>query len=136
MDISTAAAVLAEQHHAVLATMRGTGEPQLSPVVAAVDKQGRVLVSTRTHAYKVRNIRRDARVFLCVLPDSFFGNWIQVDGRAEIIDLPDAMAGLKDTYRSIAGEHEDWAEFEASMRAEERVLLRIDILKAGPNRSG
>jgi PPOX class probable F420-dependent enzyme len=137
MEIEAARKVLREQHRAVLATLRGSGEPQLSPVVVATDPAGNASISTREPAYKTRNIRRDPRVWLCVLPDSFFGNWIQLDGRAEVVALPEAMEGLKETYRAIAGgEHPDWAEFERAQRDERRVLLRIVLLAAGPDRSG
>ena len=37
-------------HHAVLATIRKDGRPQLSPVTAGVDDEGRILVSTRETA--------------------------------------------------------------------------------------
>ena len=80
MDLDEARSVIAEQHHAVLATLRSDGTPQMSPVAAAVDAAGRVIISTRQAAYKVRNLRRDPRLWLCVLPDGFFGRWIQVAG--------------------------------------------------------
>jgi PPOX class probable F420-dependent enzyme len=137
MEIDAARRVLGEQHHAVLATLRASGEPQLSPVVVALDAAGRATVSTREPAYKTRNIRRDPRVWLCVLPDAFFGNWVRIDGRAQVVALPEAMEALKETYRAVAGgEHPDWAEFEQAQRDEARVLLRIEILAAGPDRSG
>jgi PPOX class probable F420-dependent enzyme len=137
MDIDAAQRVLREQHHAVLATVRRSGDPQLSPVVVALDAAGRATVSTREPSYKVRNIRGDPRVWLCVLPDAFFGNWVRIDGHAEIVPLPEAMDGLEETYRAVAGaEHPDWAEFERAQRDERRVLLRIQILAAGPDRSG
>ncbi|MGH3884690.1 MAG: pyridoxamine 5'-phosphate oxidase family protein, partial [Pseudonocardiaceae bacterium] len=72
MDLDEARAVVAEQHHVVLATLRGDGTPQMSPVAATVDGQGRVVVSTRQTAFKVRNLRRDPRAWLCVLSDGFF----------------------------------------------------------------
>ncbi|MCA1605229.1 MAG: TIGR03618 family F420-dependent PPOX class oxidoreductase [Acidobacteria bacterium] len=91
MDLDEARAVIAEQHHAVLATLRRDGTPQMSPVAAAVDAAGRVIISTRQAAYKVRNLRRDPQLWLCVLPDGFFGRWIQVAGTVQIVELPDAM---------------------------------------------
>jgi PPOX class probable F420-dependent enzyme len=137
MDIDAAQQMLHDLHHAVLATVRRSGDPQLSPVVVALDAAGRATVSTREPSYKVRNIRGDPRVWMCVLPDGFFGNWVRIDGRAEIVPLPEAMDGLKETYRAVAGaEHPDWAEFERAQRDERRVLLRIQILAAGPDRSG
>jgi PPOX class probable F420-dependent enzyme len=89
----------------VLATLRPDGTPQLSPVTVGVDDAGYAVISTRETAYKVRHLRRDPRVFLCVLPDGFFGKWIQVTGTAEVISLPDAMEPLVDYYRRISGEH-------------------------------
>ncbi len=124
------------QHRAVLATLRADGSLQMSPVMTAVDDDGTVLISTRAKAYKTRNIRRDPTLWLCVLPDGFFGNWIQVAGTVEVVDLPDAMPGLEQYYRLAAGEHENWEDYRAAMRREQRVLLRVTITSAGPDRSG
>jgi PPOX class probable F420-dependent enzyme len=136
MDFDEARAVIAEQHHAVLATLRNDGTPHMSPVVATVDDQGRVLVSSRETAFKVRNLRRDPRVWLCVLPDEFYGRWIQVGGSVRIVELPEAMDGLVDYYRSISGEHPDWDDYRAAMQRERRVLLQIELASAGPDRQG
>ena len=136
MDLEKAREVIREQHRAVLATLREDGTPQMSPVLVALDDDGRVLVSTRETALKVRNLRRDERLWLCVLPDGFFGRWIQVQGRAEIVPLPDAMDGLVDYYRRISGEHENWDEYRQAMQAERRVLLRVALERAGPDRAG
>lgn len=136
MDVDAALDFVRTQHHAVLATLRADGSPQLSPVTAGVDDAGHVVISTRQTAYKVRNIRRDPRVWLCVLPDRFFGQWIQLEGTVEIVELPEAMDGLIDYYRRISGEHPDWDEYRAAMQAEKRVLLRVRVLRAGPDRSG
>ena len=136
MDIAKARETIARQHHAVLATARADGSPQLSPVLVALDGTGTPVISTRTAAYKVRNIRRDPHVSLCVLPDRFFGEWLQLDGTAVVVELPEAMDGLVEYYRTISGEHPDWDEYRDAMRAEQRVLLRITPTRAGPNRSG
>jgi PPOX class probable F420-dependent enzyme len=123
-------------HHAVLATMRHDGRPQLSPVTAGVDDQGRVVVSTREAAMKTRNLARDPRASVCVLNDRFFGEWIQAEGTAEIVHLPEAMELLVDYYRRISGEHPDWDDYRAAMQREQRVLVRITITRAGPDASG
>lgn len=128
--------MLTEQHHAVLATMRRDGTPQMSPVLATVDGAGWIVISSRQTAFKVRNLRRDPRAWLCVLPDSFFGRWIQVAGMAQIVELPAAMPGLEDYYRRISGEHPDWADYRAAMQRERRVLVRIELSSAGPDREG
>jgi PPOX class probable F420-dependent enzyme len=134
VDLDDAREVVREQHRAVLATLRGDGTPQMSPVLVALDDDGRVLVSTRETAVKVRNVRRDPRLWLCVLPDGFFGRWVQVEGRAEIVALPDAMEGLVDYYRRVSGEHENWDDYRSAMQRERRVLLRITLNRAGPQR--
>ena len=136
MDFDVAREFIAANHHAVLATHRRDGRPQLSPVACGVDADGRVVVSTRETAVKTKNARRDPNVSLCVLPDAFFGGWVQVEGRAEVVSLPDAMEPLVDYYRSISGEHPDWDEYRAAMEQERRVILRIQIERAGPDTSG
>jgi PPOX class probable F420-dependent enzyme len=136
MDVDRARDFIRENHRAVMMTRRAKGDPQLSPVMCGVDPGGKVALSTREPSMKVKNLRRDPRVSLCVLNDGFFGEWIQVDGTAEIVSLPEAMDLLVDYYRSLAGEHPDWDEYRASMERERRVLVRIDIERAGPDRSG
>jgi PPOX class probable F420-dependent enzyme len=136
VDLDEARAFLRDHHHAVLITLRADGRPQASPVLAGVDADGKVAISTWATAAKTRNARRDPRVSLCVLSEEFVGPWVRVDGRAEVVPLPEAMEGLVDLYRQAAGEHPDWDDFRAAMERERRVLLRVDIERAGPDRSG
>jgi PPOX class probable F420-dependent enzyme len=136
MNVQAALEFIRSQHHAVLGTLKADGTPQLSPVTVGVDSDGRVVISTRQTAYKVRNIRRDSRVWLCALPDGFFGQWAQLEGTAEILELPEAMEALVEYYRRISGEHPDWDDYRAAMERDRRVLLRITVTKAGPSVSG
>lgn len=136
MDLDEARGVIAEQHHAVLCTLRKDGSPQMSPVLAVVDEAGRVVVSSRQTAFKVGNLRRDPRGWLCVLPDDFFGRWIQVGGTAQVVELPEAMELLVDYYRRLAGEHPDWDDYRAAMEREQRVVIQIELTSAGPDRAG
>jgi PPOX class probable F420-dependent enzyme len=136
MDIAQALAVVNEQHRAVLATMRSDGTPQMSPVLAVPDGSGRLLISTRQGAMKTRNALAESRVWLCVLPDEFFGRWVQIEGNAEIIELPEALDLLVDYYRRASGEHPDWDDYRAAMVREKRVVLRIAPTRAGPDRAG
>jgi PPOX class probable F420-dependent enzyme len=136
MDLDEAREVVREQHHAVLATMRRDGTPQMSPVAAAVDDDGRVVVSSRETAIKTKNVRRDPRAWLCVFPDRFFGRWVQIEGDVDVVSLPEAMDGLVAYYRSVAGEHDDWDDYRAAMEREQRVLIRLDLTRAGPDVSG
>ncbi len=136
MDLDEARDVLREQHHAVLTTLRADGEPQMSPVLVTTDDGGYAVISSRETAYKVRNLRRDSRAWLCSIPDGFYGRWLQVEGPVEIVSLPEAMDGLVAYYRSISGEHPDWADYREAMQADKRCLIRIRIERAGPDRSG
>lgn len=136
MDRATAQQFLATHRRAILATRRRDGRPQLSPVSVGVDAAGCAIISSRETAYKTRNLRRDPRASLCVFDDNFFGPWIQIDGTAEVLSLPDAMEPLVDYYRRVAGEHPDWADYRRAMERERRVLLRISIDSVGPARRG
>jgi PPOX class probable F420-dependent enzyme len=123
-------------HRAVLATTRADGRPQLSPVTVGADAEGRILVSTRESAMKARNLARNPRVFLCLLNDAFFGEWLQAEGTAEIVHLPEALELLVDYYRGISGEHPDWDDYRAAMIRDRRVMVRITVTSAGPDASG
>ncbi len=136
MDLDRARHFLAANHRAVFHTKRSDGAPQLSPVVCALDAAGNIVVSSRETAIKVKNARRDPSVSLCVFGEGFYGEWIQVDGTASIISLPEAMNGLVDYYKTLRGEHGDWDEYKRSMEQEERVLVVVRIVRAGPDQSG
>jgi PPOX class probable F420-dependent enzyme len=136
MDVTRAQEFVGRHHRAVLATRRRDGSPQMSPILAVLDGDGRIAISSRETAMKTRNIRRDPHVSLCVVNDEWYGEWIQVDGTAEVISLPDAMDLLVDYYRRGSGEHPDWDDYRAAMERERRVLLRVTIVRAGPDRAG
>jgi len=136
MEIETALDFLRTNHRSVLVTRRTGDELQTSPVVHGVDQDGRVLISSREPAYKVRNLKRDRRVTLCAFPDSFFGKWVNVSGTAEVISLPDAMEPLVELYRQISGEHPDWDDYRAAMVRDRRVIIAITPTSAGPDRQG
>ena len=127
---------VANNHHAVMITRRSGDGLQTSPVAVGVNDDGKLVVSSRETAYKVRNLRRDPSVTLCVVNDRWFGEWMHIDGTAEVVSLPDAMEHLVDYYRRIAGEHPDWDEYRRAMEQEQRVLVRVTIDAVGPTRSG
>ncbi len=138
---STTSAYLARDfvrrhHRAVLTTYYPDGRAQLSPVTVGVDEAGNVVISTRETATKTRNLRGDPRVVLCALTEAFLGEWILIEGRASILHLPEAMEPLVDYYRGISGEHPDWDDYRAAMVRDRRVLLRVTITRAGPDRHG
>ncbi len=127
---------LRPRHHVVLITQRRDGAPQASPVTAGVDADGRVLISSYPERAKVANLRRSPSCSLLALSDDFGGAWVQVDGAAEVVDLPDALEALVDYYRCISGEHPDWDEYRAAMRAQDKCLIRITPARWGPIATG
>jgi len=101
-----------------------------------VDDEGKVVISTREAASKTRNLRRDPAAVLCVVSDNFFGRWLQIEGTAQIVSLPEAMEGLVDYYRRISGEHPDWDDYRRVMQHEQRVLVCVSIDAVGPADAG
>ena len=136
MEISEALDFLRQHHHGVLATTRSDGKPQLSPVDATVDAAGLVVISSRETAYKVRNLRARPYGSYCGFTDRFFGDWVQVEGPVRIVSLPEAMEPLVDYYRSISGEHPDWADYRAAMERDRRVIIAITPERVGPRVQG
>jgi PPOX class probable F420-dependent enzyme len=127
---------VANNHQAVMITHRSAGGLQTSPVTVGIDSDGKVVISSRETAYKVRNLRRQSTATLCVFTDTFIGPWIQIDGTADIVPLPEAMDGLIDYYRRISGEHPDWDDYRRAMVDQQRVLIRLAIDHVGPTHTG
>ena len=136
MDRDTALDFIRRHHQAVLATTRADGSTQMSPVTPGVDDEGLVEISSREAAYKVKHLRARPRAALCVFTDRFYGDWVQVEGPVEIVALPEAMDGLVEYYRRIAGEHPDWDDYRAAMLRDQRVLLKLTVERAGPTVAG
>jgi PPOX class probable F420-dependent enzyme len=136
MQLDRAREFMRVNHRAVLSTFRSDGLPQLSPVTVGVGDDGRVLISTRETAMKTKNLARDPRASLCVMNDGFFGDWVQAEGKAEIVHLPEAMDMLVDYYRRVSGEHPDWDDYRQAMVRDQRVIVAISLTRAGPDRSG
>jgi len=127
---------LRPRHHALLMTTRRDGRPQASPNTCGVDAEGRIVISTYPERAKALNIRRDPRVSVCVLSDDFGGPWVQVDGTAEVIDLPESVEPLVEYFRVISGEHSDWDEYRQAMRDQGKSLIRVTIERWGPIATG
>ncbi len=114
-------------HHAILVTRRADGGLQTSPIVCGVDDEGDAIISVTQDRAKTKNLRRDPRATLLVITDGFFGEWVQVEGEATIVDLPEAMGLLRALYRQVSGEHPDWDEYETAMERDRRCIIRIPI---------
>ncbi|PRX46657.1 PPOX class probable F420-dependent enzyme [Prauserella shujinwangii] len=127
---------LRPRHRCLLVTTRADGRPQLSPVTCGVDAGGRIVISTYPDRAKTRNARRDPRVSVCVLSDEWDGPYVQVDGRAEVLDMPEALDGLVEYFRRVSGEHPDWDEYREAMARQDKSLLRVHIERWGPIATG
>ncbi len=136
MDLDEARAFLRDNHRGVLATRSAGGGVQQSPVLINVDGEGRGIISSRETAYKVRNLRRDPWAQACVFTDRFFGQWLFVEGRAQVLSLPEAIDPLIDYYKRFPDENPDWDDYRARMEREKRVLIRIELERAGPDLHG
>jgi PPOX class probable F420-dependent enzyme len=124
------------RHNATLVTTRRNGRPQVSPVTAGVDGEGRLVISTYPQRAKVANLRREPAVTVLVHSDDWNGPYVQLDGTAEVIDQPDAVEPLVDYFRSISGEHPDWDEYRQAMRDQGKSLIRVTIESWGPIAKG
>lgn len=124
------------RHKGTLVSTRRDGRPQMSPVTCGVDDEGRIVVSTYPERAKAVNLRRDPRVSILVHSDDWNDPYVQVDGTAEVLDMPDALEPLVDYYRCISGEHPDWDEYRQAMVAQDKALIRITIERWGPVATG
>ena len=124
------------RHRAILITTRADGRPQSSPLACGVDSAGRIVISTYPERAKVANLRRDRRVSVCVLSDEWNGPWVQLDGTAEVLDLPEALEPLVEYFRRISGEHPDWDEYRQAMLRQGKSLIRVTIDAWGPVATG
>jgi PPOX class probable F420-dependent enzyme len=124
------------RHKMVLTTYRSDGSLHSSPVTGGVDDQGRIVIATYPQRAKSANVRRNPSASVVVLSDDFNGAYVQVDGDAEVIELPDAVEVLVDYYRVIAGEHPDWAEYRRAMVNQGKCLIRITPRRWGPVATG
>jgi PPOX class probable F420-dependent enzyme len=118
------------RHKGTLVTLRRDGSPQMSPVTCGVDGEGRIVVSTYPRRAKAHNARRDPRVSVLVHSDAWDGPYVQVDGTAEVIDMPEAVEPLVEYFRCISGEHPDWDEYREAMVHDRRLVLRLHVERA------
>ena len=124
------------RHQGILLTTRRDASPQASLVTMGLDTEGRIVVSSYPERAKVYNIRRNPQTSMVVMSDDFGGEWVQVDGTGEVIDLPDAVESLVEYFRVISGEHSDWDEYRQAMVDQGKCLIRLTIEHWGPIAKG
>jgi PPOX class probable F420-dependent enzyme len=126
------------RHKLTLVTTRRNGRPQMSPVTGGVDDAGHIVISTYPDRAKAVNLRRNPQVSVLVHSDDWDGPYVQVDGTAEVLDMPsqEAEDGLVEYFRCISGEHSDWDEYREAMRRQGKSLIRISVESWGPVATG
>jgi PPOX class probable F420-dependent enzyme len=124
--------LLVQSRLGVLATIKASGLPQLSPVTPFYDRSAETLyVSMVEGRAKTVNLRRDPRAAIEVTgPDG--RTWATAEGPVVLIGPgsdPDGpvVEALVDYYRRAAGEHPDWDEYRAAMIADHRVLMVLSV---------
>ena len=125
-----------DQHRWVLATTRADGRPQMSLVTGGMLPDGRLAISTYPSRAKARNARRNADVSVAVMGKEFDDAWVQIDGTATVIDLPEASDLFVEYFRSISGEHPDWDEYRQAMSDQGKCLIVIEPTRWSPISTG
>ena len=137
MEIAEAKEFLKDKHHGVLVARKKDGSLQMTLVSPVIGSDGNLIITSRETTYKVKNIRRNPQISLLVFGDEFHGsNYIQIDGKAEVIPQPQAMDIVLDWHRQIKGEPANWDEIREKTKAERRVAIRVTIERVAPQSRG
>jgi PPOX class probable F420-dependent enzyme len=136
VDRTTLEDFVRPRHRGVLLTRRSDGWPQSSLVTMGLDDESRILVSSYPERAKVHNLRRDPQASMVLMSDEFNGEWVQVDGTATVVDLPEALDGLCEYFRVISGDHPDWDEYREAMTLQGKCLIVLTIDRWGPIAKG
>jgi PPOX class probable F420-dependent enzyme len=123
-------AELARHRFAVMATLHPDGRPQLS-LVQQHSGDGVIEVSLTASRVKTRNLRRDPRASVMILPEGI-ERFVVAEGRAELSDVsaePGDEVGqaLSRLYEALAGPHPDWDDYHRAMVDDQRLLCRIRV---------
>ena len=133
MDISDAKEFLKNNHHGCLVTRKKDGSLQMTLVSPVLGADGNVIITARATTFKVKNIKRNPQISLLVYGEKFHGsNYIQIDGKAEVVSHPAAMDIVLDWHRKIRGEPASWDDIRQKTLAEDRIAIRVNVEKVGP----
>jgi PPOX class probable F420-dependent enzyme len=121
---------------ASVSVVRADGTPHVSLVNAGVledPRTGRPVVGFVTYGQvKLRNLR--ARPAVALLWRAGW-RWVAVEGVSELVGPDDPAEGidheglrllLRAVFTGAGGTHDDWASYDAVMRAERRVVVLVE----------
>ena len=120
----------------VLSTTRQDGRPQMSPVTGTINPEGELLISSYPQRVKTRNAKKNPTVSVAVMGDQFNDAWVQIDGEAQVLDMPEAGDGLVEYFQCIKGEHSDWDEYRQAMADQGKSIIRIKPTRWSPISTG
>jgi PPOX class probable F420-dependent enzyme len=131
MDTAALRALIAENRHGVLVTLKRDGRPQLSNVAYALGDDDVIRISVTDSRAKTANLRRDPRASLHVSRDDFYAYGV-AEGTASLTPVAsspddDTVDQLVEYYRAVAGEHDDWDAYRAAMVDEGRLLVHLPV---------
>ncbi len=129
-------AFVSDKHRWVLATTRSDGRPQMSLVTGGMIDDGRLAIASYPERAKVGNIRRNPKVSVGVMGAEFNDAWVQIDGAAVVLDVPEALDGLVEYFRCISGEHSDWEEYRRAMVDQGKCVILIEPTRWSPVSKG
>src|SRR6056297_1748346 len=129
MELSAALDVSRDKRNGMLLTLKSDGRPQSSNIAFVVGDDDVIRISVTDDRAKTANLRRDPRASLHVNRDDF---WAYAVIEADVTMLPVATSpddttvdALAEYYRTLAGEHDDWAEYRQAMVDDGRLLLEL-----------
>ncbi len=108
----------------------------MSLVAGGMTADGMLAIATYPERAKAINARRNADVSILVLGDEFDDEWIQIDGTATVLDMPEAGDAFVDYFRCISGEHSDWDEYRQAMVDQGKCIIMIEPTRWGPLSKG
>ena len=115
-------AFLRSQIHAIVATIQPDGMPQLTPNWYWWDGE-RFWISTLDWTVKVRNLKRDPRITLCIDAGKRRENYVKIFGTAEVIegDVKETTLDLIRKYEPTEeASQQHWEDIK-----EDRVLIAV-----------
>jgi PPOX class probable F420-dependent enzyme len=124
MSAEQIAEFLAPPRHAIIATNRAAGPPQVTPVWY-IYEAGRMYISAGVEAVKVRQLRRDPQVTICVDGGHPDARYVILQGEMTIIEPGDPQQEAM-RWRIIRRYYEDEAaarRYYESLRDSPSVLL-------------
>ena len=110
----------------ILTTIRPDGHLSSNPV-AVLLRDGEVWVSTTKDRRKYANLLADPRVTVCVLARNNPNRYVEIRGRAELVDDPDRVV-IDEIFHTLTGG--DRYPFDASWQERVTIVVKAEQVSA------